>query len=319
MIGAVRITQSISDVNGAVRRTSFELVLVGAAVLLMGLLAGSLIARQIARPLRRLERTARRIAAGELDARALEEGSAEQRSLAVSFNEMTARLRELLDAQQRFVADASHQLRTPLAGLRLRIEAAAAETDGNRNLQAADAEVERLARIVDDLLALSRGAEAGPAAASAALADGAQRAADRFRVAAEKAGRRLRVIDEAPGAIGRCTPAELDQMLDVVVENALAYGRGDVELAVLPGVIEVRDRGAGMTPGEEEQVFDRFHRGSASHINPGTGLGLAIARTIARRRGGDVTLRAREGGGAVAAIVVPADASSTHVHRMATT
>ena len=114
VVGAVRITQRISDVHHAVRRSLVELVLVGAAVLLMGLLAGSLIARQIARPLRRLERTARSIAAGELEARALEEGSAEQRSLAVSFNEMTARLRELLDAQQRFIADASHQLRTPL-------------------------------------------------------------------------------------------------------------------------------------------------------------------------------------------------------------
>src|SRR4051812_19491786 len=86
IVGAVRVTQGIASVHHAVRRTVVELVLVGIAVLLMGLVAGALIARQIARPLHRLERTARRVAEGDLDARALEEGSAEQRSLAVSFN-----------------------------------------------------------------------------------------------------------------------------------------------------------------------------------------------------------------------------------------
>lgn len=307
VVGAVRITQGISDVNHAVRRTLVELVLVGIAVLLIGLVAGALIAGQIARPLRRLERTARRVARGELDARASEEGSAEQRSLAASFNEMTARVRELLDAQRRFVADASHQLRTPLAGLRLRIEAATARQPGDRDLRAADAEVQRLARIVDDLLALSRAGEHSPPAAACQLTDGARRAVNRFQEAAERAGIRLRMVDEAPGSVGRCTPAELDRILDALIENALVYGAGEVEVAVLPGVIEVRDRGPGPSPGEEEAVFDRFHRGSASHLHSGTGLGLSIARALARDRGGDVTLRARDGGGAVAAVVVPQD------------
>jgi signal transduction histidine kinase len=310
VVGAVRITQGIAEVNAAVRRTLVELVLVGVAVLLMGLAFGALIAGQIARPLRRLERTAKRVAAGELDAQAAEEGSAEQRSLAASFNEMTARVRELLEAQRRFVADASHQLRTPLAGLRLRLEAARARHPGDRDVEAAEAEVERLARIVDDLLTLSRAGERSASATRCALADAARRAGDRFAAAAERANVELRVADEAPEAMGWCVPSELDRVLDALVENALLYGAsgGEVEIAVRPGAIEVRDRGPGLAPDEEQDVFERFHRGSAARAGtPGTGLGLPIARTIARAWGGEVLLTARSGGGTLAILVVPDD------------
>jgi signal transduction histidine kinase len=310
VIGAVRITQSTEAVHSSVRRTIAQLLLIGLAVLLIGLLAGAFIARQIALPVRRLERTARRVADGELSARADEsEGSAEQRSLAASFNEMTARIRELLDAQRRFVADASHQLRTPLAGLRLRLEAASAGRPADRDLEAADAEVERLSRIVDDLLTLSRAGETARHASQCDLTEAAHRAAERFRAAAGAHGVRLRVVVESRGARCLCVAAELDRALDALVENALLYGAGggEVEIVVREGVLEVRDRGRGLAPGEEQEVFERFHRGSAARDGSvkGTGLGLAIARTLARGWGGEATLRAREGGGAVAALVVP--------------
>ncbi len=91
-------------------------------VLLLGIVAGALIAQQIARPIRRLDGAARRVAEGDLDTTVAVEGSTEQRSLARTFNEMTQRIKRLLRVQQDFVADASHQLRTPLTGLRLRLE-----------------------------------------------------------------------------------------------------------------------------------------------------------------------------------------------------
>jgi signal transduction histidine kinase len=308
--GAVRVTQSVSSVHRAVRRTIAELALVGVTVLLVGLAAGAFIAAQIARPLKRLERAARSVADGDLDARALEEGSIEQRSLARSFNEMTERLTALVSAQRRFVADASHQLRTPLTGLKLRLEALG-NGNASPHVREAAAEVDRLAAIVEELLTLSRAGETPPATARTDLTAAARDAARRFSGSARERGVTLRVTGPAEGAQGWCVRRELDRALDALVENALAYAAvgGEVEIATAPGLVEVRDRGPGPAAGEEEQVFERFHRGrGASAAAPGTGLGLPIARALARGWGGDATLRARPGGGAVAALVVPAHA-----------
>lgn len=316
VVGAVRITQSLSDVGAAKTRTQRQLFLVGAVVLLIGLLAAGLLGAATARPLRRLERTARRVAHGDFSARAREEGSAEQRSLARSFNEMTERLGVLLRTQQRFVADASHQLRTPLTGLRLRIEAAGApgRTDAARaaDLEAATAEVDRLAALVEDLLALSRADEHRAAAGPCDLGAAAIAAADRFGDAAAQAGVAIGVSGAGRDVTGWCAPEDLARALDALVENALAYGAdgGVVELVVAPGRIEVRDRGPGLAPGEAEDVFDRFHRGSAAQRAHGTGLGLPIARALARSWGGDAQLAGREGGGAVATLVVPGRAAA---------
>ncbi len=138
------------------------MILIGLIVLALGLAAGAVIAAQVARPIARLEQVARRVAQGDLTARAEIEGSREQRSLARSFNEMTGRIERLLGAQRDFVADASHQLRTPLTGLRLRLEEARALEPGDEvmaELDAAIVEVDRLAHTVDELLVLSRAGE----------------------------------------------------------------------------------------------------------------------------------------------------------------
>jgi len=310
-IGAVRITQSVAAVQHAVSSTVTKLILVAGTVLLLGLLAGGVIARQVALPITRLESAARRIAGGDLAARAIVEGSSEQRSLSASFNEMADRNQRLIGAQREFIADASHQLRTPLSALRLRLEeagAVGARPDVEAELHAGIAEVDRLAAIVDELLVLSRAEDRELEGERIDLADAVARAAARWSAAAD--ARRI-TLEQVAGGAGTawCARADIDRALDVLIENALSYSPagGVVTLVGGDGRIEVRDRGGGLARGEEELVFERFHRGRAGREGPsGSGLGLAIARTLARAWRGEARLANRPGGGTVAVLEFPA-------------
>jgi two-component system, OmpR family, sensor kinase len=310
VVGAVRVTQSVAAVQRAVSSTVTKLALVAGTVLVLGLLAGGVIARQFARPLRRLESAANRIQDGDLTARAPVEGSSEQRSLSLAFNGMASRLERLLRAQRDFVADASHQLRTPLTALRLRLEEAQAggvSAPVGAELDAAKVEVDRLAGIVNELLVLGQ-TEAGSAVGeSLELAAVTARAAERWRPEAHTRGIAIETVDRG-ATRATCRREDLDRALDALIENAIHYSPSGtvVTLATADGRIEVRDRGSGLGPGEEELVFERFHRGGAGRDGAnGSGLGLPIARALARSWRGEALLRNREGGGALAILEFP--------------
>ncbi len=309
--GAVRITQSVAAVNRAVRTSLLDLAALAGVVGLLGLAAGALIARQIALPIRRLDRAARRVAEGDLETAVLVEGSSEQRSLGRAFNEMTERIRRLLRSQQDFVADASHQLRTPLTGLRLRLENLADRKADDvataAELEASIGEIDRLSQIVDELLLLSRAGEHELPGERIDLDEAAARAAERWRRTAEERGIAVE-LDGNGQASAWCARPDLDRAIDSLVENALRYSPSGstVWIASAPGRIEVLDEGPGLEPGEEEAVFERFSRGSAGRRGPsGTGLGLAIARELTRQWDGDVTLRNRDSDGLCAVIELP--------------
>jgi len=307
--GAVRVTQSVSSVSAAIRRAWLGLALVGLLVIVLGLVAGAVIARRITKPIVRLDEAARRVAGGDLTATAIVEGSTEQRALATSFNTMTERLTVLLGAQREFVADASHQLRTPLAGMRLRLEEAraqATEDEQREELDAAIAEVDRLALIVNELLELSRAGEGKPPLAVTDAATALHGAFERWRAGAAQIGCELSlgVVEDAQFA---CHHSDVDRILDAVIENALAYAPGaPVELSSVGGAIVVCDGGPGLSGEASEPLFERFHRGEAGRSGPpGTGLGLSIVRELARRWGGEVTITDRPRGGAEVTIALP--------------
>lgn len=309
-IGAVRVTQSIAAVHRAVRRSIGGLALIAAVVLLLGLIAGALIARKLGGPLRRLEATARSIARGDVDRRAAVEGTTEQRSLARSFNEMTDKLSRALTSQREFVADASHQLRTPLTGLRLRVEEARTTLTLERDIDSACEEldgslleVDRLSHIVNELLLLSRAGAPDAPSGRVDLGAAAVDAVARWEAAAELSGIALAARVER-AAVVECAGPDIDRALDSLVENAIQYSPpgAAVQVCARGRVIEVLDDGPGLAPDELDAVFERFHRGRASRGGPaGTGLGLPIARELLRRWNAKTTLGNRSAGGGACA------------------
>ncbi|HET9324949.1 MAG TPA: HAMP domain-containing sensor histidine kinase, partial [Gaiellaceae bacterium] len=277
--------------------------------LVLGLAFAWFLAGTLARPLQRLAATARRVEAGDLDARAEVEGSTENREVAEAFNDMTGRLGAVLVAQREFVANASHQLRTPLTGLRLRLEAASlkAGPELSGELQAAEKEVERLARLLTALLTLAREGDRPPARTAVVVADALARAQERWEEPAARGGHRLELecSERVPAAVSE---EDLAIVVDNLVENALVYSPDGGTVTLACGregdevVITVSDEGPGLAAGEEDAVFERFTRGSRAGGSPGTGLGLAIVATLARRWGGSASIANREAAGARAEV-----------------
>ena len=316
VIGVVRVTQSLGAVHSKIRRGVLALVAIGAFALVLGLALAWFLASSLSRPLRKLAATARRVEGGDLSARAEAAGAKEQREVSAAFNDMAERLQAVLAAQREFVANASHQLRTPLTGLRLRLESARGKAgrDASRELEAAEQEVERMARLLTSLLTLARDGDTPGEGHPVSLARAAERAHERWAGTAEQDGRELQLVGGGDATIA-ASEEDLAILLDNLIENALRYSPsrvgvdwghdgGQAWLAVL-------DEGPGLAPGEESRLFERFARGSAGGNSSGTGLGLAIVQTLARRWRGTVSLSNRLEGGTRAEVRFPAAATVT--------
>jgi signal transduction histidine kinase len=306
--GAVRITYPTSAVDARVRRYWLILAAIAGIVLAGAAVVGIALARSIVRPLRWLEQAASAAGAGDLTARAPVEGPPEVRSLAVAFNDTAAKLATLLRSQDEFVADASHQLRTPLTALRLRLENLEADVsaEGRADLEGALAEVERLAQLVDALLALSRAEAERPAPGELDVAELADGRVEAWAPLAAERGVGL-VAARPDGPLRAIGAAErLEQVLDNLLENALDVSpRGtSIQLAMwrADGFVElhVADEGPGLSEAERARAFDRFWRGRSG--GEGSGLGLAIARRLVEADGGDLELAESDSGGVDAVV-----------------
>ena len=301
--GAVRITFPTSEVDARVHRAWVILGAIAIIVLGVSALVGLRFAQATVVPLARLERAADAAGGGDLTVRAPVEGPPEVRSLAGRFNQMVGRLGELVRSQEAFVADASHQLRTPLAALRLRLENMEAGVDGadQPSLEIAIGEVDRLNRLVDGLLVLAR-ADSGAMTAEridlGALVD--DRVALWSALAEEQ---QVRVVAELAGPVAvHATVGRLDQVLDNLIENALAVSPAGTQITVSARAtaagaeLHVRDEGPGMSDEELARAFDRFWRSERTQTE-GTGLGLAIVRRLVESDGGTIALHGAPGGG----------------------
>lgn len=321
--GAVRVTLPTTMVHARVFAVWLLLVLAGLAVLTGVAAVAFAFARWTGRPIRQLEEATHRLAeGGTATSVVVTSGPPEVRSLAAAFNTTAARLEHLLASQRAFAGEASHQLKTPLAALRLRLENL--EPDIARrarpSLDAAVTETDRLARMVEGLLAMARLEEA---AAIPAQVDLGAICAERHRTWGplfERDGVSLVLF---AGVVGPVTavPGAVEQILDNLLSNALraspAHSTVTMELRLhVPARralrearphwvdLHVTDEGPGMTPEQRARAFDRFWRAPGAPKG-GTGLGLSLVQRLAHASGGEVTLREAATGGLDAVVRLP--------------
>ncbi len=305
--GAVRITYPTSAVDARVRRYWLVLAAIAAIALAAAAAVGFLVARFVSRPLARLEDAAAAVGRGDLSARAPEDvGPPEVRSLAAVFNETNAKLEQLLQSEEEFVADASHQLRTPLTAVRLRLENLERDVApaGRTELDGAIAEVERLGVLVDGLLALSRAAAEAAPAEVVEVEGTVRERVEAWSALAHERGLRLVADTDGAGPV-RAGPERLRQVLDNLIENAFEVSSAGESVTVsartAPPWIElrVRDEGPGLDIDGRRRAFDRFWRGRTGE---GSGLGLAIARRLVETDAGEIELQPAPSGGLEAVV-----------------
>jgi signal transduction histidine kinase len=326
LVGTVILARSTDPLNRDILALWVILGTIAVVTMLAAALLAFMLARWVSRPLAGLDSAAGRLADGDLAIRAVVgSGPPELRRLATTFNTMAGRLEALVHGNRAVIADVSHQLRTPLAALRLRLDLLAADTDPDpettgHELAGALEELARLSRLVDGLLAVARAENVVPAPVSVEVGEAARERVVAWHPVADDRGILLeaRALDakeggRAGGAAGR-GPAlawigegYLEQVLDNLIANALeALSAGHrvtvtTKATAAGALVIVADNGPGMNPEDRERAFLRF---STSNPN-GTGLGLAIVHRLVTANGGTASLSQTPGGGLTVTLDFP--------------
>jgi signal transduction histidine kinase len=300
-LGAVLLGVPASSTEQRIHEIWVALAAVAGAVLLFTGMVGALLARSLSQPLARLESTVSRFGAGSLTVRAhTGSGPPQVRSLAGQFNHMAARLAALVDAQSRFVADASHQLRSPLTALRLRLENLEVGSTGlpARELEAAGNEVQRLSRLVDGLLTLSRSEGSEPPRQPVDITSVIEDRCAAWSALADERHIQLHALPPSCGpAFALFVSGDLDQILDNLLANALDASPEHTCIRVETVSrdhrrleLHVIDQGPGLNEEDRHRAFDRFWQGPGANGGH-SGLGLAIVRQLAARNHAAIELR----------------------------
>jgi len=296
----VVVGQSLLDRNDALSNVFYSFVIGGAVAILFASLIGYLLATAGLAPVEAMRRRAREVSLSPSDeGLPLPDTHDEIRRLGETLNEMLARLRAAFERESRFVADASHELRTPIAIIKTELEgalqSAASEASVHTSLAAAVEECDRLAQLAEDLLVIARAADGQlpvrPETTQVAELLGGVR--DRFAGRATRRGRAI-LVEVEPDLSLIADPLRLRQALGNLVENALRHGDGDIMLVgrgAAGGLeIDVADEGPGFPPHLAARAFERFARGDRARTGEGVGLGLAIVQAIAEAHGGRATV-----------------------------
>lgn len=306
----VSVTAAATDVAGR-----WAAVLAGTALFTLACIALALVAtRWLLDPLHQLDHAVGRLTAGLPPERPRLAGPPELRKVTAGFNRMSHAVTSALEQQRRLVADTSHQMRNPMTALRLRIDALQPHLpdSAGRTYDGAVGELERMEQLLDDLLTLAsvehRAGELAVAGTSGVSCDVTAIGAAQVQLwqpVAEQAGVDL-VHSGQPGTVS-ATEAEVSQVLDVLLDNAIKYAGAGARVEVIsgPGFLEVRDNGPGLAEAELRQAQTRFWRATHHRDLPGTGLGLAIAEQLVGGRDGRIELAAVRPHGLSVRVVLP--------------
>jgi signal transduction histidine kinase len=296
------VAHDISDAAAFRDRIRTTLLWAGLVALGMGLLGGTLMSRNLLRRVELVNRTSERVMSGNLAERVPLRGSGDEfDQLAANLNRMLDQIERLMTAMREVTDDVAHDLKTPLARLRARLELALFEPDAgeaghSEAIRAAIDEADRLLATFNALLGIAE-AETGAGQRRMSrldLAEVARNAVEFYEPLAEERGFSL-VFDAERGVIVRGDRHLLSQAFANLIDNALKYaGGGEIAIQVRRcdgrALVEVADRGPGIPPPDRETVFDRFVRLEPSRSTPGNGLGLSLVRAVARRHEGSARL-----------------------------
>jgi signal transduction histidine kinase len=305
------LTSAVNVANARIRSNWTKLLLYGLLMLFLACLFGVIVSNSLVRPLRRIGLAVEEIGNGSLESRApVTDGPRELRRLADSINSTASRLINLLEVQRGFVEDASHQLRTPLTALQLHLEnlQRGEQMSSGEDLRAVLAEVGRLNRLVDSLLALARNESASADVTSVNVHDAVLERADVWRPLADELDLRL---ETSVGSADRGVAGEgvLEQVLDNLLSNAFdatpSGGRISIESRLNEDTVELHviDNGPGLSASERALALQRFWR-KRDNNSAGAGLGLAIVDQLVRLSGGSFELREAPEGGLDATVIL---------------
>ena len=311
-IGTVVLERPTGPLNRNIANLWLYLVGLSGAAMAAAVLIAIFFARWVSRPLARLDTAARKIADGNLAVRAKPgNGPPELRRMAATFNMMAGRLEALVHGHRAMLADASHQLRTPLTALRLRLDLLAADSApaAAAELAGAQEEIARLSRLVDGLLATARAEAVTEQLEQIDVMDTVSERVAAWQPVAD--GNGIKLLAEAPSApapLVALGAGHLEQILDNLLDNAIEAigdGCGTVRVSVARSdagtMLTVADDGPGMTAQERSRAFLRFSTGSQN----GTGLGLAIVHRLVTANGGTIRLADTPGGGLTVELELP--------------
>ncbi|MFJ9909137.1 sensor histidine kinase [Streptomyces sp. NPDC101152] len=308
--GAVVLARSAAPLDARIATIWGWSAAIGTAGLAASVLLSVRLARWVGRPLSTLDASARRLGEGALDERTdVGCGPPEVRRLAATFNTMAARTEALVHGHRAVIADVSHQLRTPLAALRLRLDvlAAGAEEATATELAAAQDEIARLSRLVDGLLAVARAEQATPRPTAVHVDEVVAERVAAWSPVAEERGVRLSAVSAGPAVTVALGAGHLEQILDNLIANAVeAVPAGgsitlDDRAAGARARVLVRDDGPGMTAEAKAVAFHRYGNPEAR----GSGLGLAIVHRLVTANGGTARLEDTPGGGLTVVLDLP--------------